>query len=440
MSKYFGTDGIRGAYGSKIINEGFVQQVGLAIGKFLKERTGPNPMILVGRDTRPSGPSLQKSLIIGLNSAGIRVLDCGVVPSPALAFGVKFKKADFGVMLTASHNQHSDNGIKCFSRNGTKLSLEEELRLEEIIDLAQSLDSSTDTSKPVDLLDDYRSFIRNLFPQKSFNGLNIVLDLANGATSQTTPKIFEQMGASVSCIHQGDGLINEQCGSEHLSSLQKLVKNKGADLGIAHDGDGDRVRLIDNQGVEVDGDQVLGILALHAKKNGRLNNSTFVTTIHSNSGLQHSLLKNGIDLLRSDVGDRQVALKMLQAGANWGGESSGHIIATDYLPTGDGLIAALLIALAMTETNATIRELANEISLWPSLNESFLVREKIPINEIPTLIEILKSEQSKVGDNGRILLRYSGTEPKIRLLVEGREKIWVKSTFNLFKNFIQKSL
>ncbi len=440
MSKYFGTDGIRGAYGSKIINEGFVQQVGLAIGKFLKERTGPNPIILVGRDTRPSGPSLQKSLTIGLNSAGIRVLDCGVVPSPALAFGVKFKKADFGVMLTASHNQHSDNGIKCFSRNGTKLSLEEELHLEEIIDQSQSLDSSTDASQPFDLLDDYRSFIRNLFPQKSFNGLNIVLDLANGATSQTTPKIFEQMGASVSCIHQGDGLINEQCGSEHLSSLQKLVKNKGADLGIAHDGDGDRVRLIDNQGVEVDGDQVLGILALHAQKNGRLNHSTFVTTIHSNSGLQHSLLKNGIDLLRSDVGDRQVALKMLEAGANWGGESSGHIIATDYLPTGDGLIAALLIALAMTETNATIRELANEISLWPSLNESFLVREKIPINEIPTLIEILKSEQSKVGDNGRILLRYSGTEPKIRLLVEGREKIWVKSTFNLFKNFIQKSL
>jgi phosphoglucosamine mutase len=440
MNKYFGTDGIRGAYGSKIINEGFVQQVGLAIGKFLKERTGPNPMILVGRDTRPSGPSLQKSLTIGLNSAGIRVLDCGVVPSPALAFGVKFKKADFGVMLTASHNQHSDNGIKCFSQNGTKLSLEEELHLEEIIDQSQSFDSSTDASQSVDLLDDYRSFICNLFPQKSFNGLNIVLDLANGATSQTTPKIFEQMGASVSCIHQGDGLINEQCGSEHLASLQKLVKNKGADLGIAHDGDGDRVRLIDNQGVEVDGDQVLGILALHAQKNGRLNNSTFVTTIHSNSGLQHSLLKNGIDLLRSDVGDRQVALKMSKTGANWGGESSGHIIATDYLPTGDGLIAALLIALAMTGTNATIRELANEISLWPSLNESFLVREKIPLNEIPSLIEILKSEQSKVGDNGRILLRYSGTEPKIRLLVEGREKIWVKSTFNLFKNFIQKSL
>lgn len=440
MSKYFGTDGIRGAYGSKIINEGFVQQVGLAIGKFLKERTGPNPMILVGRDTRPSGPSLQKSLTIGLNSAGIRVLDCGVVPSPALAFGVKFKKADFGVMLTASHNQHSDNGIKCFSRNGTKLSLEEELCLEEIIDQSQSFDSSTDASQPFDLLDDYRSFVRNLFPQKSFSGLKIVLDLANGATSQTTPKIFEQMGASVSCIHQGDGLINEQCGSEHLGSLQKLLKNTGADLGIAHDGDGDRVRLIDNQGVEVDGDQVLGILALHAQKNGRLNNSTFVTTIHSNSGLQHSLLKNGIDLLQSDVGDRQVALKMSQAGANWGGESSGHIIATDYLPTGDGLIAALLIVLAMTETNATIRELADEISLWPSLNESFLVREKIPINEIPTLMEILKSEQSKVGDNGRILLRYSGTEPKIRLLVEGREKIWVKSTFNLFKNFIQKSL
>jgi len=440
MSKYFGTDGIRGAYGSKIINEGFVQKVGLAIGKFLKERTGPNPMILVGRDTRPSGSSLQKSLTIGLNSAGIRVLDCGVIPSPALAFGIKFKKADFGVMLTASHNQHSDNGIKCFLQNGTKLSLEEEFRLEEMIDQAQCLDSSTETSEPVDLLDDYRSFIRNLFPQKSLNGLNVVLDLANGATSETTPKIFEQMGASVSCIHRGDGLINEQCGSEHLGSLQKLVKNKGADLGIAHDGDGDRVRLIDDHGAVVDGDQVLGILALHAQKNGCLNNSTFVTTVHSNSGLQHSLLKKGIDLIRSDVGDRQVALKMSQTGANWGGESSGHIIATDYLPTGDGLIAALLMALAMYETNATIRELANEISLWPSLHESFLVREKIPVNEIPSLREILKSEQSKVGNNGRILLRYSGTEPKIRLLVEGREKIWVKSTFNLFQKFIQKSL
>ena len=233
---------------------------------------------------------------------------------------------------------------------------------------------------------------------------------------------------------------HHKCGSEDLGSLQSLVKNNNADLGIAHDGDGDRVRIIDNQGVVVDGDQVLGILALHAHKKGCLKNSTFVSTIHSNSGLQQSLQKNGIDLLRSDVGDRQVALKMSQSGANWGGESSGHIIATDYLPTGDGLIAALMILQAMKNANSSIRQLAEEISLWPSLSESFLVREKIPVNEIPSLSEVLEAEQSKAGNQGRILLRYSGTEPKIRLFVEGRDTIWVQSTFDLIKKFIQKSL
>lgn len=440
MTKYFGTDGIRGAYGAKLINEDFVQKVGFAIGKFVNKQTDSIPTILVGRDTRPSGHSLQKSITSGLSSAGIRVLDCGVVPSPALAFGVKFKKADFGVMLTASHNQHSDNGIKCFSHNGEKLSVKEEFLLEEMIDQAQCSNSSSENSEPADLLDDYQSFICKIFPKQPLSGFRVALDLANGATSKTSPKILEQMGASLNCIHHGNGLINHKCGSEDLGSLQSLVKNNNADLGIAHDGDGDRVRIIDNQGVVVDGDQVLGILALHAHKKGCLKNSTFVSTIHSNSGLQQSLQKNGIDLLRSDVGDRQVALKMSQSGANWGGESSGHIIATDYLPTGDGLIAALMILQAMKNANSSIRQLAEEISLWPSLSESFLVREKIPVNEIPSLSEVVEAEQSKAGNQGRILLRYSGTEPKIRLFVEGRDTIWVQSTFDLIKKFIQKSL
>ena len=440
MNKYFGTDGVRGSYGSAIMNESFAQKFGLAIGAFLIRKSGSNPQVLIGRDTRPSGASLKNSLIKGLLATGCRVLDSGIVPSPALAFGVLHYRADFGVMITASHNPYHDNGIKCFSQKGTKLLPECEILIEQLIDQQPEHCSPKGGAESVDLIDNYCSHFNTLFPKNGLKGLNIALDLANGATSETTPRILKSMGATVFCSHFGDGLINDNCGSEYLTSLQSMVRLKDADLGIAHDGDGDRVRFVDPMGNIVDGDQVLGLLALHAHQSNQLDNATFVSTVHSNTGLKRSLNKRGISLATADVGDRNVFLKMLELKTNWGGESSGHIIGTDYLPTGDGLIAALMILGAIQQNKRSIRQLADEILLWPAISKAFPIRDKIPFNQIPHLCETLMSEESKVGEDGRILLRYSGTEAKVRLLVEGEQKDWVQESFKKIQEILEKSL
>jgi len=240
--------------------------------------------------------------------------------------------------------------------------------------------------------------------------------------------------------HRGEGIINKGCGSEDLQSLQSLVQKEQADLGIAHDGDGDRVRFVDSLGRVVDGDQILGLLALQAHRDEKLNASKFVATIHSNSGLMASLSRLGISTHTSDVGDKNVYLKMLEAGCNWGGESSGHIICTDYLPTGDGLFAALSVLHAMKDQSRLLEDLAKQIILWPSLSGSFEVSKKVPIQELPELSKTVQKEEETLKDEGRILLRYSGTEPKIRLLVEATSEKLVHSSFHNLQLAIQNSL
>lgn len=437
---YFGTDGIRGAYGSAIMNESFTKKVGAAIGKYVNGKCKYTPTILVGRDTRPSGPSLQYSLTEGLQSNGITVLDCGVIPTPALAFGTLHHQADFGVMITASHNLFSDNGIKCFSSKGTKLSPEDEELIETFIDHDYLSNSQNQKVEKLNLLESYREFIHSLFPKNNLEGLKIVLDLANGATCHTTPQVLEEMGATIICIHRGCGTINDQCGSEYLNSLQSTVLNNQADLGIAHDGDGDRVRFVDSNGITVNGDKILGIIALHAKSLKNLKSNTFISTIHSNSGLSSSLQKHEISCTQVTVGDRNVFLKMQELGANWGGESSGHIIGLDYLPTGDGLIAALMVLQAVKQSKSNIRTIGDRITLWPAKSDSFFVEEKIPLNEIPSLSNAIDEEKRKAGINGRILFRYSGTEKKARLLVEGKDEQWVNSAFDRICKVIQETL
>lgn len=439
MTKYFGTDGIRGVYGSPTMNDAFTQKVGFAIGKFLAQQT-PTPLVIIGRDTRPSGASLQKSITRGLLATGVRVYDAGILPTPALAFGVIHKRADFGVMITASHNPHSDNGIKCFSSLGTKLEQEEEEILESLIDQNHPLAHDSVTSQFQPLVNDYLSQVSRFFPELNLSGTRVCLDLANGATCETTPHVLENLGASVITSHRGEGIINDGCGSEDLQSLQLLVQKEQADLGIAHDGDGDRVRFVDSLGRVVDGDQILGLLALQAHRDEKLNASKFVATIHSNSGLMASLSSLGISTLTSDVGDKNVYLKMLEAGCNWGGESSGHIICTDYLPTGDGLFAALSVLHAMKDQSLLLEDLAKQIILWPSLSGSFEVSQKVPIQELPELSKTVQKEEETLKDEGRILLRYSGTEPKIRLLVEATSEKLVHSSFHSLQLAIQNSL
>ena len=439
MTKYFGTDGIRGVYGSSIMNDAFTKKVGFAIGKFLAQKS-TTPVVIIGRDTRPSGASLQKSITQGLLATGVRVHDAGILPTPALAFGVIHKRADFGVMITASHNPHPDNGIKCFSSLGTKLEQKEEEILESLIDQNHAAPHGSYTSPPQPLVNDYLSQVSRFFSDLNLSGTRVCLDLANGATCETTPRVFEKLGASVITSHCGEGIINKGCGSEDLHSLQVLVQKEQADLGIAHDGDGDRVRFVDSKGRIVDGDQILGLLALQAQRDGKLDASKFVATIHSNSGLGASLSKMDISTLTSDVGDKNVYLKMLEAGCNWGGESSGHIICTDYLPTGDGLFAALSVLHAMKDQSRLLEDLAKQIILWPSLSESFEVSKKVPIQELPKLFKTVQKEEEILKDEGRILIRYSGTETKVRLLVEATSEKLVHSSFHNLKLAIQNSL
>ena len=440
MTKYFGTDGIRGSYGSHNMNENFAQKVGWAISHFLIQSGSSNSVVAVGSDPRPSSPALKESLIKGLRAGGVVVKDFGIIPTPALAFGVIQHGFHFGVMITASHNPHSDNGIKCFSGIGTKLSKAQEEEIEQTIDSYSSISTASSGVETLSVLKEYLQNLKNYFSGLTLSGMRIALDSANGATCQTSQTLLEELGATVFAIHQGGGIINENCGSEHLEDLRNLVLENKADLGIAHDGDGDRVRFIDPTGRVVDGDQVLGLLALDAHRSKSLSSSTFVSTVHSNSGLSEALKEKGLKLERSDVGDRNVFLKMLEVNCNWGGESSGHIINTDYLPTGDGLFAALSVLLAIQNQSRDLISLTKEIKLWPLRSESFPVSQKISIQDVPELTQCIDREEKFLCNRGRILLRYSGTEPLIRLLIEGASKDLVNESFDRIKLVLQKSL
>lgn len=441
MNQYFGTDGIRGAYGSKQMNDAFAFRFGQAIGSYLTREKRDTPTVAIASDTRPSSPALKKSLILGLHHRAIKVIDFGIVPTPALAYGVRAYQADFGLMITASHNPSSDNGIKCFTELGTKLTSDQENMIEALI---EETSIQTDDSSPCvtfhSILEDYLKNIEKHFSKLDLSGLRIALDCANGATCQTTHRILQSFGARVFKIHHGDGIINSDCGSENLGSLQELVRQKRADLGIAHDGDGDRVRFVDETGSVVEGDQVLGLIALQARQENKLNQDTFVSTIHSNGGLFSFLKSNRIKGVTSDVGDRNVYLKMLEVGSNWGGESSGHIICSDYLPTGDGLFASLYVLHTLKEQSKSLANLALTIKLWPSLSESFAVKSKPAIESIPELSACLLKEEKLLQPEGRILLRYSGTEPKLRLLVEGKSQEKIHVSFQRIKLAIEKSL
>ena len=440
MSKYFGTDGIRARFGSDTMNEEFAYRTGRAIGQYLEKKGHVSPCVLIGRDTRPSGKILLHACSMGLLESKASPINCGILPSPALAFEVLRRKASFGIMITASHNPHHDNGIKCFSEKAEKLSVIEESIIESLIDQANDSPTDSPSLAASNQLDSYMEAIIRSFKPDFLKGLVIALDLANGATATTTPRVLEHLGAKTISMHLGEGLINDHCGSEHLESLRDCVVENKADLGIAHDGDGDRIRFLDRAGLTIDGDQILGLLALHAHQTNTLQNSSFVATIHSNSGLAKSLEKNGVGVEISDVGDRNVFAKMQELGLNWGGESSGHVIASDYLPTGDGLFAALKVLEASFKREKDLGALADEIHLWPSRSLSFKVSRKVPIEEVPSLKMALSQENGRLGNDGRVLLRYSGTESKIRLMVEGKSVNLVDSVFENIGNEIKIAL
>lgn len=428
--KYFGTDGVRGPYGGPVVNDDFASRLGFAAAAWLKNRelkTGVGTArVLIGRDTRSSGVALEAAIARGLRAAGAEPISLGILPTPAVARAVVRQRAALGVVITASHNPADDNGIKFFGSAGIKLTDDEELAIEALIPSAP-----LGTPAPVEALDaisDYLQAMSALLPAKALTGWRIVLDTAHGATCATSPRVLRSLGAEIVGIGDApDGRnINAGVGSEHPESLAQRVVTENARLGIAHDGDGDRCILCDERGEALDGDEILTLLALQALKNEALPGNTLVVTVQSNLGVDAAVSAAGGRVLRTAVGDRYVIERMLAEGATLGGESSGHIICSDISPTGDGLVAALKVLEVMVSTGKPLSELRRVLRKFPQASTALKVREKKPMEAMPRLLTAMAEVEHELGTQGRVLVRWSGTEPKLRLLVEGPTDAQVK--------------
>ena len=418
IRKYFGTDGVRGPYGGPLINEAFAERLGLAAARWM-QRGGK---VLIGRDTRASGESLERAIARGLVAGGARPLTLGIVPTPAVARAVVNEKAALGIVITASHNPSSDNGIKFFGPRGVKLTDEDELAIEQAYETASLLSTNDVIPDPWrGAAADYVSVAKSLLAPGALTGWNIVLDTANGATCETSPEVMRSLGANLIQIgDRPDGRnINANVGSEHPELLSQRVRETRAKIGVAHDGDGDRCVLCDENGDVLDGDEILTILALHALTAGKLAKGILVTTVQSNLGVDAAVVRAGGRVSRTAVGDRYVIERMLSEGAVLGGESSGHVICAEVSPTGDGLVAALKVINVMLLTGKPLSELRRALCRFPQLSLALKVREKKPLQSLAGLTNAISELERSLGSEGRVLVRYSGTEAKIRLLVEG---------------------
>jgi phosphoglucosamine mutase len=426
--QYFGTDGVRGPYGSPTMNEAFAWRLGAAAARWLKTAKGvPAGKIVIGRDTRASGASLTQAVADGLAHEGCAVYTLGVLPTPAVARAVRMNGAALGVVITASHNPASDNGIKFFGASGTKLTDDEEAQIEQLMP-ATRLSEAVVALQPLDGVNNYLEAAKTLLSAR-LPGWKIVLDTAHGATVHTSGPVLRDYGAEVFGIGaEPDGHnINAGVGSEHPEKMGEAVRRHEARLGIAHDGDGDRCILCDERGEVLDGDEMLTILALHALQTGRLAAKTLVVTVQSNLGVDAAVTAAGGRVCRTQVGDRYVIERMLAEGACLGGESSGHVICSDVSPTGDGLVAALKVIEVMLATGRPLSELRRVLVKFPQLSTALKVREKKPLESLPTLPAVIRAIEGELGAQGRVLVRYSGTEPKLRLLVEGPTDVVVKA-------------
>ena len=430
--KYFGTDGVRGPYGGPVVNEGFASRLGYAAAAWLRSR-GATGRVLIGRDTRFSGAPLEAALARGLAAAGAEPVSLGILPTPAVSRAVRVQRAALGVVITASHNPAEDNGIKFFGAAGVKLTDNEELAIEaqlpsEPVGVAAQFEA-------IDGVADYLATMTSILPAQALKQWRVVLDTANGATCATSPTVLRALGADVIGLgNSPDGHnINAGVGSEHPEKLAARVTAESARLGIAHDGDGDRCVLCDERGEVLDGDEILTLLALHALERGALPRKTLVVTVQSNLGVDAAVTAAGGRVLRTAVGDRYVIERMLAEGATLGGESSGHVICSEIAPTGDGLVAALKVIEVMVATGKPLSELRRALKKFPQLSAAVKVREKKPLESLPKLRGEIASLERELGDKGRVLVRWSGTEPKLRLLVEGPTDEIVKSGMERLK-------
>jgi len=426
--KYFGTDGVRGPYGGPLINEVFAARLAVAALRWWQGSADPGAevRILIGRDTRASGESLESGVVRALVAAGAKVVRLGVLPTPAVARAVRATGASLGVVITASHNPASDNGIKFFGPGGVKLTDEDEARIEcNLLDEVAAADGGGPTAagkaEARTAEADYIASAEALLPARSLVGWRVVLDTANGATCGTSPVVLRRLGAEVIGLGDGpDGLnINARVGSEYPEALAARVVAEQARLGIAHDGDGDRCILCDESGAVLDGDEILTILATYALKQGCLAERLLVVTVQSNQGVDTAIRRAGGRVARTEVGDRYVAERMRADGATLGGESSGHVICSEVSPTGDGLVAALKVIAVMQATGQPLSVLRRVLVKCPQMTAALRVRAKPPLASLASLSAVMRELAEELGEEGRVLVRYSGTEAKLRLLVEG---------------------
>ena len=439
--KYFGTDGIRGKVGESPITPEFVLKLGWAVGKVLAN--GQNK-VLIGKDTRISGYMLESALEAGLSAAGVDVHLLGPIPTPAIAFLTSDLGAQAGIVISASHNPYYDNGIKLFSHDGTKLANELELQIESHLTQSIHTVDSAKLGKAIRVEDAktrYVNFCKSTLP-KSFQlkSLKIVLDCANGATYHIAPSLFSELGAELTVLGaKPNGLnINKDCGSTHLEHLQKTVLSKKADLGIAFDGDGDRVLMVDNLGEMVDGDELLFLLAQHGVKQGYVKGG-IVGTAMSNLGLELAIKKLGLDFIRTSVGDRYVN-EALQI-KNWqlGGESSGHIISRRVTKTGDGIIIALQVLEAIQSSGLSLHLAKNAMKKFPQLLVNIPAENPLTTMNDPSIKKAVQEAESLLKDRGRILLRASGTESVVRVMVEGSDLSEVQTVANKLAKIVEKA-
>lgn len=436
MSKqYFGTDGIRGRVGESVITPEFVMRLGYAAGRVLASHehlpAGKRPSVLIGKDTRISGYMLEASLEAGLSAAGVDVLLTGPMPTPAVAYLTRALRAQAGIVISASHNPYYDNGIKFFSAQGSKLPDEIEFAIEaELGKPMQVMDSAQlgKAKRVDDAAGRYVEFCKSTFPNHlDLRGLKIVLDCAHGATYHVAPPVFHELGADVIAIgNHPDGLnINDQVGSTHPQALQKAVVEHRADLGIAFDGDGDRVMMVDGAGNLLDGDQLLYIIAMGLYAKGKLKGGV-AGTLMTNLALEHALQKHQIPFGRANVGDRYV-LELLKA-KNWklGGENSGHILTLDKHSSGDAIIAALQVLQSLRESGKSLQQLGADLTLYPQVLINVTTKQKLDLNQAAVKTAVQQAEATLKGE-GRVLLRASGTEPKIRVMVEGLNQALVQA-------------
>ncbi len=448
--KYFGTDGIRGRVGESPITPEFVMRLGYAAGRVLVGADShlpkdTRPTVLIGKDTRISGYMLESALEAGLCAAGVNVRLTGPMPTPAIAYLTRALRAQAGIVISASHNPYEDNGIKFFSAQGTKLPDEVELAIEAELEKPMQVMASADLGR-VRRIDDaagrYIEFCKSTFPNDlDLRGLKIVLDCAHGATYHVATPVFHELGAEVIAIgNKPDGLnINVDCGSTHPQALCKAVVEHKADLGIAFDGDGDRVMMVDIEGNLLDGDQLLYIIAKHKHLQGTLAGGV-VGTLMTNLALEHALAKDNIPFKRAKVGDRYVLELLVEHNWQVGGENSGHILVMDKHTSGDGIIAALQVLHALKAQNTTLGAMRKQLTLYPQVLVNVTVAQRIDLANNQAIQAAVQAAETELNGHGRVLLRASGTEPKIRVMVEGTNQQQVQGLAEKIAAVVQQAV